>query len=133
MEKITLPNGEIELITPGDILFITFKGNIEDDDYKEIWETGVEKAIELNTERFIFDQMNIGKVSFKARGWVILKMLPTIKKELGKGLKIGVLSSKDLVNKSGVKYMVGMFKKMASLDVTFFVDRDSAIEEIGKA
>jgi len=133
MEKITLSNGVIELITPENILHITFKGNIEDDDYKEIWETGVEKAIELNIERFVFDQMNIGKVSFKARGWVILKMLPTIKKELGKGLKIGVLSSKDLVNKSGVKYMVGMFKKMASLDVTFFTDIETAIDEIGKA
>ena len=133
MEKIELPNGVIELISSANILHITFKGNIEDDDYKEIWETGVEKAIELNIERFIFDQMNIGKVSFKARGWVILKMLPIIKKELGKGLKIGILSSKDLVNKSGVKYMVGMFKKMASLDVTFYPDIESAIEEIGKA
>ena len=126
-----MPNGDIELITPGNILYITFKGNIEDDDYKGIWQTGVDKAVELNIERFIFDQTNIGRVSFKARGWVILKMLPTIKKELGKGLKIGVLSSKDLVNKSGVKYMVGMFEKMAGLKVTFFSNFDAAVEEIG--
>ena len=131
MEKIPFNNGTIELISPQNILYINFQGNIEDDDYKKIWETGVEKAIELHIERFIFDQSNIGKVSFKARGWVILKMLPTIKKELGKGLKIGVLSSKDLVNKSGVKYMVGMFEKMAGLKVTFFSDFDSAVEGIG--
>ena len=129
MEKIILPNGEVELIN-NKILFVKFEGNISDDDYKEIWETGVEKAVELNIEHFIFDQSKIGQVSFKARGWVILKMLPRIKKELPKGLKIGVVSSKDLVNKSGVKYLVGMFEKMASLDVNFYPDFDTAVNEV---
>ena len=129
MEKIILPNGEVELINDK-ILFVKFEGNITDDDYKEIWETGVEKAIELNIEHFIFDQSKIGQVSFKARGWVILKMLPRIKKELSKGLKIGVVSSKDLVNKSGVKYLVGMFEKMASLNVNFYADFDTAVNEV---
>lgn len=131
MEKIILPNGEIELITPQNILYIKFEGNISDEDYKEIWGNGVEKAVELNIEKFVFDQSEIGQVSFKARGWVILKMLPKIKKELGSGLKVGVVSAKDLVNKSGVKYLVGMFKKMAGLNVTFFNDYDTAIDTIG--
>lgn len=129
MEKIVLPNGEVELINDK-ILFVKFEGNISDDDYKEIWETGVEKAVELNIEHFVFDQSKIGQVSFKARGWVILKMLPRIKKELPSGLKIGVVSSKDLVNKSGVKYIVGMFEKMASLNINFFPDLDTAVAEV---
>lgn len=129
MEKITLTNGTVELIDD-EILYIIFKGNISDDDYKEIWQTGVDKAVEYNVERFVFDQSNIGQVSFKARGWVILKMLPTIKKELGSGLKIGVISSKDLVNKSGVKYLVGMFEKMAGLKVNFYPDFDTAVTEV---
>ena len=130
MEKIVLANGEVELLNDK-ILFVKFEGNISDDDYKEIWETGVDKAVELGLEHFIFDQSQIGQVSFKARGWVILKMLPRIKKELPKGLKIGVVSSKDLVNKSGVKYLVGMFEKMAGLNVNFFPDYDTAVTEVG--
>ena len=131
MEKITLPNGEVELINDK-ILYIKFEGNIAEDDYKEIWQTGVDKAVEFKTEHFLFDQSKIGNVSFKARGWVILKMLPRIKKELPKGLKIGVVSSKDLVNKSGVKYLVGMFEKMAGLNVNFYPDFDTAIDELSK-
>ena len=130
MEKITLTNGEIELIDPHNILYINFQGNIDDDDYKEIWETGVDKAVELDIKKFIFDQSNIGQVSFKARGWVILKMLPRIKKEFDSDLKVGIVSAKDLVNKSGVKYLVGMFKKMAGIDVEFYNDIDSAVSGV---
>lgn len=130
MEISSTKNSEIEVIQPGNILFIKFMGNIEDDDYKDIWEDGVNYAVENDIENFIFDQEEVGKVSFSARGWVIIKMLPRIKKEIGQNIKVGVISSKDLINKSGVKYLVGMFEKMAGVNVNFFPDRESAVKFI---
>ena len=59
MDKITLPNGEVALINDK-VLYVKFEGNISDDDYKEIWQTGVDKAIELQTNHFVFDQSKIG-------------------------------------------------------------------------
>jgi len=128
MEKVTLNNGEIELIEPQKILYINFVGDIAEDDYKNIWSTGVDLGVEHKLDKFLFDQSNIGKVSFTARGWVILKMLPRIKKDLGKGINVGIISSKNMINKSGVSYLKSMFEKMAGLKITFYPDIDSARE-----
>lgn len=132
MEKIILPHGEIELVQPGNILYISFYGDIPEKEYKNIWETTVSVAVKEKLERFVFDQSEVGKVGFSARGWVIVKMLPRIKKELGTDIKTGVVSSKSIVNKTGLKYLVGMFEKMVGLKIHFFNDKDVAISSISK-
>ena len=130
MEKVTLNNGVIELIEPQKILYINFIGDMPEEDYKNIWSTSVDLSIEHKIENFLFDQSNIGKVGFTARGWVILKILPRIKKELGKDINIGIISSKSMINKSGVSYLTSMFEKMADLKITFYPDVETAKKEM---
>ena len=55
-------------------------------------------------------------------------MLPRIKKDLGKGINVGIISSKNMINKSGVSYLKSMFEKMAGLKITFYPDIDTARE-----
>jgi len=130
MEKITLNNAEIELFMPQKILYTKFIGDINEENYKEIWNKGVDLGVEHKVEKFLLDQSEIGKVSFTARGWVILKMLPRIKNELGKNISIGVISSKNMINKSGVSYLKSMFEKMGGLKITFYPDVETAKKEV---
>ena len=130
MEKVTLNNTEIELFMPQKIMYTKFIGDINEDNYKEIWNKGVDLGVEHKVEKFLLDQSEIGRVSFTARGWVILKMLPRIKNELGKGLNIGVISSKNMINKSGVNYLISFFENMVSVKITFYPDVETAKKEM---
>ena len=127
-ELFSSKNSEILLLEELNVLIIRFIGDMTDEAYFEIWEKGLEFAIQKGSKRFIMDQSPVGHVSFTARSKVIMRYLPRYKKGLGKELKVGVLSSSNMIHSAGIKYMVKTFKSLTSFSIEFFSAEDDAIE-----
>ncbi len=127
-ELFSSKNSEILHLEEANILIIRFIDDISDDAYFEIWEKGLELAIEKDSRRIIMDQSPVGHVSFTARSKVIMRYLPRYKKGLGKELQVGVLSSSNMIHSAGIKYMVKTFKSLTSFSIEFFSVEGDAIK-----
>ncbi len=123
--------GKIDHIEEGNILICRFLGSINYDDYSAIWGKLIELTKEFKGKRFIMDQSKVGDVSFMARGKVIIKHLPAIKREVGDNFTVALLTSSNVVSKSGMVYMVKAFKKLiSSFDTESFNEETEAIKWI---
>lgn len=109
-------------------LLMKFIGDISDEDYKSIWHQAFDTVYKLGIENILIDQREIGVVSFSARAWVMVKMFPKIKRELSPDLAGSVLSSSNLVYKSGVQYLVKAFKKISGYKIEFHNNYEESME-----
>lgn len=126
-ELFSSKNSEILHFEGENILIIRFIGDMSDEAYYEVWEKGLEYAIEKESRRFIMDQSPVGHVSFSARSKVVMRYLPRYRKNLGKELKVGVLSSSNMIHSAGIKYMVKTFRSLTSFSIELFSSESDAI------
>lgn len=131
-ELFSSENGKVAHLSNDGIIIMRFIGDMSDEAYFEIWDNSIECAIKTESKLFLIDQSQIGNVSFMARSKVVIKYLPTIKKEIGRKLKVAVLTSGSVVHKSGMKYLAKTFQKLASFNIEFFNDEKGAIYWIGE-
>ena len=132
-ELFSSENAQILLTEDEKVLVYRFIGDITDETYFEIWRKVFELTFEAGVKKHLADQSQIGKVSFRARGKVILKHLPEFKKEMGADFRTAIVTSKNMVNKSAVTYMVKAFKALvSSINTEFFQEEEEAIKWLGK-
>ena len=104
---------------PNHALLMKFLGDMSDDEYKEIWHVSYKHAYEKGIENFVIDQSEIGLVSFGARAWVMVKMYPKIKRDLSPQLKGAIITSSNIVHRSGVQYLVKAFQRVSGYKIEF--------------
>lgn len=109
------------------VLVMRFEGDMPDDVYKGFWTEAIDYAAENQINRIIIDQQNIGNVSFNARGWVVISGFPRVKKVLPASLAAGILSSKKVVQKTGMQYLLKAFKTITGYKVELFPTEEEAI------
>ncbi|MBX2843603.1 MAG: hypothetical protein KTR26_17670 [Flammeovirgaceae bacterium] len=125
------PNYKISRERKSNIIIMEFIGDISDEIYKEIWITSANLANEYHANKFILDQTGIGKVNFKSRSWAVLIFFPSLKKRLGTNVAGAVITSKQLIHKSGVQYLMQAFKKFTGYQVNISPSYQEAIEWLG--
>ena len=125
-------NGKVEYLAEEGIIVMRFIGDMKDEAYFEVWENIIKSAVETGAKHFINDQREIGNVSFKARSMVVIKYIPTIKKEIGEDLKVAIVTSKSAIHKSGIKYLVKTFQKLGSFNIEFFDNNREAINWLSR-
>ncbi len=126
------PNWKIQYNDEHNILIMRCYGDISDDIYKTMWEEAIKLSLERNIRRFLIDQREIGRVSFSARGWVIVSLFPKIKSKLSKEVRAAVLKSSNMANSSGIMFLVKAFKKVSGYDIDFFDSDKSGIVWLSK-
>ncbi len=129
-ELFSSAHGKVAHLEDDGIIVMRFIGDMPDEAYFEIWENSIKHSLETNSNNFLIDQSQIGNVSFLARSKVVIKYLPTIKKEIGESLKAAVFTSSKVVHKSGMKYLAKTFQKLASFNIEFFNNEQDAINWI---
>lgn len=112
----------------GHVLLMKFIGDMTDDEYKQIWQVSFKETYEKGIEKLIIDQSEIGNVSFSARAWVMVKMYPKIKRELSPYLAGAIISSGNIVHRSGVQYLVKAFQKVSGYKIDFHENYEDAIQ-----
>jgi len=114
--------------TENHVLLMKFIGDMNDNQYKQIWNLSFDQCYEKGIEKLIIDQSEIGNVSFSARAWVMVKMYPRIKRELSPYMTGAIVSSSNVVHRTGLQYLVKAFQKVSGYKIEFHSDYDHAIE-----
>lgn len=117
----------IDLNLEKKIIAMRFFGNMPDDAYREIWEKVLKIVIEHQVKNYIVDQTSIGSVSFTARAWVLVKILPQVRKKIGMPMFVGILSSENLVHNTGMEFIRKGFQKLSGMKIRKFGDEDKLI------
>ena len=112
------------------LILMQFEGDIGDNDYRDFWVKCVEFVEQNDVWRVIVDQSKIGNVGFKARGWVIINVLPRVNKAIGKKLVGGIISSKNVIHKSGMQYMMLAFQKIVGRKIKIYESQEEAINDV---
>ena len=118
METIkSAKNYALKLDVENCIILMKFIGDMSDDEYKAFWTMSIDFAVERQINRVIIDQGDIGNVSFKARGWVVINAFPRVKKQMPKNMAASILSSGKVVQKTGMQYLLKAFKTITNYQV----------------
>ena len=120
--------GKIEYYPVKNYIKMTLLGNIEDDDYKHLWNLSLEKAFEIKCGNLLIDQRKIGFVRMKSRAWFILKWMPESNKLMKEvEQKLAVLPSAHLAHKLGLSYLLNAFAKIMGHHSEIFEHEEEAI------
>lgn len=109
--------GEVACDSERNVLFLSFKGNIEKEDYKKLWDTLLEEIMARKSRKVIIDQTQIGKVSMDARAWLVIKWMPKLQRTIDSEAKVAVITARSITNKLGAQYLMGAVKKMSLLNI----------------
>ncbi|WP_027001834.1 STAS/SEC14 domain-containing protein [Hugenholtzia roseola] len=108
---------------------LLFKGSVSDDDYKAVFNMGLEKSIELNCHRLLLDHRKAGYVSMSARAWLVVKWIPETKRRIPEQThrKTAILSSSHILHKTGMNYILEAVSKNTSQQTRYFSDEEAAL------
>ena len=118
--------GEVAYDTEHNLLFLSFQGNIEKENYKKLWDGLFEEIVARKCRKVIIDQTQIGKVSMEARAWLVIKWIPKLQREIDSEAKVAVITARSITNKLGAQYLMGAVKKMSLLNI-------KAVNSLGEA
>lgn len=109
------------------IIAMRFYGDMPDEDYREIWEKALKIVIEHQVKNYVIDQSKIGTVSFTARAWVLVKVLPQVRKKIGMPLFVGILPSENLVHSTGMEFIAKGFQKLSGMKIRKFRSEEECV------
>jgi hypothetical protein len=128
MEVVSTVNQSKVIFFPEErAILMRFEGDMSDEEYKGFWTQAIDYAEANLINRVIIDQQNIGNVSFNARGWVVIHGFPRVKKALPSSLAAAILSSKKVVQKTGMQYLLKAFRTMTGLKVELQPSEEEAL------
>lgn len=126
-------NYALKLDAENTIVLMKFIGDMSDEEYKSFWTRSINFAVERQINRVIIDQGEIGNVSFKARGWVVINAFPRVKKEMPRNMAASILSSGRVVQKTGMQYLLKAFKAITNYQVEVHPTVEDCVAFLKKA
>lgn len=114
------------------IVIMKFIGDFSDEEYKKFWSLAIDFGVANEICRVIIHQQEIGNVSFKARAWVVMNAFPRVKKEMPKNLSTCVISSKRVMQKTGMQYLLKAFIGFTGYSVELHPTVDKAVKYLTK-
>lgn len=120
------PNYELSYDAGLALMMMRFTGDISDEAYKHFWTISIDFGIEKQINRIVIDQQQIGNVSFKARGWVVISAFPRIKKHMPNNIAAAVLTSGKIFHKTGMQYLMKAFVGLTAYKVEVYPTLEEA-------
>jgi hypothetical protein len=102
------------------IMYMELIGVIKHDDYKEMFNTLMEKGLQKNIKKLLVNQATMEKSGMDSKAWLITNWLPRAKKNFGEDVKIALILSKNLFTKIGGEYVVGAVRLISKFEVRTF-------------
>ena len=105
----------IEYNEANNLIAMRFYGDMNDEVYKEMWQKSLDKVLHHKIRRFLVDQREIGNVSFSARAWVLVKVMPQVKKNIPSPFYGAILPSANMVHSTGMTFLKKGFQKISKV------------------
>lgn len=122
---------KIEYDSENDVMILKLIGNIKHDDYKNMWNTLLEKVLEKDTRRIIADQTSMERSSMESKAWLVTRLFPKIVKQMGKEAKVVMVASKSIFTRVGGEYLIGVMKTMSNFDIKIAKSTEEAYSKLG--
>lgn len=109
------------------ILVLEWRGDISDEQYKEVMNKLLELSYLYETSGLLIDAMELGYVSMFARAWLMLDWLPRMQQREIKSAKLAILRTDSPMHKVGIDYVVSYLQQMMPYECRFYVSKENAI------
>ncbi|AFM05373.1 hypothetical protein Fleli_3032 [Bernardetia litoralis DSM 6794] len=120
--------GKLEFDSKNRIIKLTLIGDISDENYKHIWNFGLEEAVKENCGNVFVDQRQIGYIKMMSRAWLMLKWMPKSKLVMkDTERKLAIIPSKHIVHQAGLNYLLDSLKKVLGYTFEFFESEEEVI------
>ncbi|GAB4406857.1 MAG: hypothetical protein OHK0053_33280 [Microscillaceae bacterium] len=122
------PYTRIEMDAENRVIILRLIGVIGHDDYKNMWNTLIEKVQEHNIQKMIADQTTLERSGMESKAWLVAKWFPKVRKILGNDIKIALVTSRSLFTRIGGEYIVNAVRSMSKFDIRMYNTFDAALE-----
>lgn len=112
------------------ILALEWRGDISDEQYKEVMNQLLEFSYLYNTSGLLIDAMELGYVSMFARAWLMLDWIPRMQQQKIESAKLAILRTNAPMHKVGIDYVVSYLQQMLPYECRFYVSKENAISWI---
>ncbi len=120
--------GKLEYNSEKNFLKLSLIGDISDENYKYIWDLGLEEAQKVNCGNILVDQRKIGFIKMRSRAWLILNWMPKSKQTVKViEQRLAILPSKHIAHKTGLHYLLDALKKIVGQGFESFESEEEAI------
>jgi hypothetical protein len=120
--------GKLEYDSEKKYIKLTLIGDISDEDYKHIWDFGLEEAVKVNCGNVFVDQRQIGYIKMMSRAWLIIKWMPKSKQVMkGTERKLAIIPSTHVAHRTGLTYLLGALKRVLGYSFEFFESEEEVI------
>jgi hypothetical protein len=112
------------------ILALEWKGDISDEQYKEVMNKLLELSYLYDITGFLIDAMQMGYVSMFARAWLMLDWMPRMQQREIESAKLAILRTNSPMHKVGIDYVVNYIQQVMPYECRFYVSKENAINWI---
>ncbi|AFM03113.1 hypothetical protein Fleli_0650 [Bernardetia litoralis DSM 6794] len=112
------------------ILALEWRGDITDEQYKEVMNKLLELSYLYDTSGLLVDAMELGYVSMFARAWLMLDWMPRMQQQEIESAKLAILRTDAPMHKVGIDYVVSYLQQVLPYDCRFYVNKENAINWI---
>ncbi|WP_375559875.1 STAS/SEC14 domain-containing protein [Bernardetia sp. OM2101] len=112
------------------ILSLEWRGDITDEQYKEVMNKLLEFSYLYETSGLLIDAMELGYVSMFARAWLMLDWMPRMQQREVESAKLAILRTNAPMHKVGIDYVVSYLQQMMPYECRFYVSKENAINWI---
>ncbi|NJL14113.1 MAG: STAS/SEC14 domain-containing protein [Microscillaceae bacterium] len=118
----------IELDAENRVIILRLIGVINHEDYKNMWNTFIDKVQEYDIQKMIADQTALERSGMESKAWLVAKWFPKVRKILGNDIKIALVTSRSLFTRIGGEYIVNAVRSMSKFDIRMYNTFDAALE-----
>ncbi|MCC5943560.1 MAG: hypothetical protein JJT94_01390 [Bernardetiaceae bacterium] len=128
MTKILLdkPYASLVYVAEGNYLKLTWKADIDNESYKDLWNFVLNQFIVRQINRLLIDQRELGNISMAARAWFMVKFVPTIRKQVTGTIVLAMIQTKHVGRKAAFAYLINGAKNKLNLKLEKFNDPEEA-------
>ena len=112
------------------ILALEWRGDITDEQYKEVMNKLLEFIYLYDTSGLLIDAMELGYVSMFARAWLMLDWMPRMQQRNIESAKLAILRTNAPMHKVGIDYVVSYLQQLMPYECRFYVSKENAINWI---
>ena len=109
------------------VLSLEWRGDITDEQYKEVMNKVLELTYLYNTTALLIDAMELGYVSMFARAWLMLDWIPRMQQYNVEHAKLAILRTDAPMHKVGIDYVVSYLQQMMPYECRFYMNKENSI------
>jgi|GEM_PF-2166725 len=118
--------GRISYEIEQDLIYLELIGDINKEDYKELFNMTAELGVERNIKRLLVNQVTMQKSTMESKAWLVTNWVPRVRKLFHDDMRAAIILSNSLFTKIGGEYIAAAVRKLSKFNLRTFTNSDDA-------